>query len=101
MVLAQGVLGYGLTSVMGAIPVEIFEGKHFGSIYGTIMLVGLAGGALAPWITGVIHDVTGVYSLAWWLGVVLSGVSAFAIWQASPRKIRVVAGRMKARQATT
>lgn len=99
MVLAQGMLGYGLTSVMGAMPLEIFEGKHFGSIYGTIMLAGLAGGAFAPWITGVIHDVTGSYASAWWLGVAVSVVSAFAIWQASPRKVRVVAGQMKAQPA--
>lgn len=99
MVLAQGVLGYGLTSVMGAMPLEIFEGKHFGSIYGTIMLSGLAGGAFAPWITGVIHDVTGSYASAWWLGVAVSAISAFAVWQASPRKVRLVAGRMKPQPA--
>src|SRR5438105_3756047 len=38
MVLAQGMLGYGLTSVVGAIPAEIFQGKHYGTIYGTLML---------------------------------------------------------------
>jgi hypothetical protein len=30
MVVAQGAIGYGLTSVVGAIPAEIFEGKHYG-----------------------------------------------------------------------
>ena len=95
MVLAQGVLGYGLTSVLGAIPIEIFEGKHFGTIYGTLMLAALAGGAFAPWITGVIHDVSGSYTLAWWLGVVVSLVSALAIWMASPGQVRAVAGRTK------
>ncbi|MGE0260444.1 MAG: MFS transporter, partial [Alphaproteobacteria bacterium] len=30
MVSAPGTLGYGLSSVMGAIPAEIFEGPHFG-----------------------------------------------------------------------
>src|SRR6202161_210370 len=38
MVLAQGVLGYGLTSIMGAVVVEIFQGKNYGSIFGTVML---------------------------------------------------------------
>ncbi len=94
MVLTQGVLGYGLTSVIGAMPLEIFEGKQFGSIYGTIMLAALTGGAFAPWITGVIHDATDSYMAAWWLGIGVSLFSAFAIWQASPRKVRVVAGRM-------
>ena len=31
MVVAQGMLGYGLTSVIGAIPAEIFQGRHYGS----------------------------------------------------------------------
>ena len=35
MVVAQGLLGYGLTSVMGAIPAEILEGRNYGSIFGT------------------------------------------------------------------
>src|ERR1700704_330434 len=45
MVFAQGALGYGLTSIMGAVVLEIFQGKHYGSIFGTIMLAALAGGA--------------------------------------------------------
>ena len=49
MVLAQGALGYGLTSIMGAVVVEIFQGKHYGSIFGTIMVAALAGGAAGPW----------------------------------------------------
>ncbi len=56
MVLTQGALGYGLTSIMGAVVVEIFQGKHYGSIFGTIMLAALAGGAAGPWVTGVLHD---------------------------------------------
>ena len=52
MVLAQGALGYGLTSIMGAVVIEIFQGKHYGSIFGTIMLAALAGGAAGPWVTG-------------------------------------------------
>ena len=58
MVLAQGALGYGLTSIMGAVVVEIFQGKHYGSIFGTIMVAALAGGAAGPWVTGVLHDIS-------------------------------------------
>src|SRR5262249_34075905 len=42
VVLSQGFLGYGATSVMGAAAMELFEGKHFGSIYGTLTLAALA-----------------------------------------------------------
>jgi len=94
MVLAQGALGYGLTSVMGAIVLEIFQGKHYGSIFGTVMLAALAGGAAGPWVTGAVHDLTGSYAMAFMIGIFASGLSAVAIWMASPGKIRAVVGQL-------
>src|SRR5204862_213815 len=55
MVTSQGVLGYSLTSVIGAIPAEIFEGRHYGTIFGTLMLAAIAGGAAGPWLTGLLR----------------------------------------------
>ena len=94
MVIVQGALGYGLTSVLAAIVVEIFQGRHFGTIFGTLMLGAIAGGAVGPWATGVLFDAHGSYTIAFWIGVAVSMVSALAIWQAAPRKVRAVAGRM-------
>ena len=96
MVLAQGMLGYGLTSVVGAIPAEIFQGKHYGTIFGTIMLAAIGGGAAGPWLTGVIHDATGSYTAAWWIAIGCSAMSGAAIWLAAPRRVRLVAGRVRA-----
>jgi len=94
MVASQGMLGYGLTSVVGAIPAEIFQGRHYGTIFGTLMLASIAGGAAGPWVTGVLHDATGSYVLAFWIAIACSVVSAGAIWLAAPRKVRAVAGRV-------
>ena len=63
MIFTQGALGYGLTSVMGAVVLEIFQGKQYGSIFGTIMLAALAGGAAGPWATGLLYDLSGSYTL--------------------------------------
>jgi len=101
MVLAQGTLGYGLTSIMGAVVLEIFQGKHYGTIFGTMMMAALAGGAAGPWVTGFLHDVSGSYTIAFAIGIGMSGLSAVAIWMASPRKIRTVAGRLHRTQART
>ena len=95
MVAAQGALGYGLTSVVGAIPAEIFQGRHYGAIFGTLMLAAIAGGGAGPWVTGLLHDATGSYVLAFWLGIGGSVISAVAIWLAAPRKVRAVAGRVR------
>jgi len=94
MVVAQGTLGYGLTSVMGPIPAEIFEGPHYGSIFGTVMLSAIIGGAAGPLAAGVIHDLSGSYTPAFWISAMFSAVSAGAIWMAAPRKVRAVAGRV-------
>jgi MFS family permease len=94
MIVTQGVLGYGLTSVLGAVVLEIFQGKQYGSIFGTIMLAALAGGAAGPWATGFLFDRYGSYTLAFAIGIAVSALSAIAIWQASPRKIRAVAGQL-------
>lgn len=95
MVFTQGALGYGLTSVMGPVVVEIFQGKHYGSIFGTVMVVALAGGAAGPWVTGLLHDITGNYSAAFLIAIGMSALSALAIWRASPGKVRAVAGRLE------
>jgi MFS family permease len=73
---------------------EIFQGKHYGSIFGSIMLAALAGGAAGPWVTGFLFDLFGSYTVAFVIGIAISALSAVAIWQASPGKIRTVAGRL-------
>jgi MFS family permease len=93
MVFSQGFLGYALTSVMGPIVAEIFEGPHYGAIFGTLTVALTGGGAAGPWIAGVIHDATGSYQLAFLLTIACCIVSATAIWIAAPRKVRLVPGR--------
>ena len=95
VVVPQGFLGYGLTSVLGAIPAEIFEGRHYGVIFGTLALSLIVGGAVGPWLTGALHDWTGSYASPFWIAILLSVLSAVAIWRAAPRKVRVVAGRLR------
>jgi MFS family permease len=95
MIGAQGLLGYGLTSVIGAIPAEIFEGRHYGTIFGTLMLAAIVGGAAGPWLTGLLYDRTGSYTAAFWIAIGCCVVSSAAIWRAAPRQIRAVAGRLQ------
>ena len=94
MVVSQGLLGYGLTSVVGAIPAEIFHGRHYGTIFGSLMLASIAGGAAGPLVTGALYDATGSYAVAFWIAIVGAVIAAVAIWLASPRKVRAVAGRV-------
>jgi MFS family permease len=94
MVIAQGTLGYSLTSVIGAIPAEIFAGRHYGSIFGTVMLSAILGGAAGPFFAGLLHDRLGDYAPAFWTALGCNVISAAAIWRAAPGRVRAVAGRI-------
>jgi MFS family permease len=93
MVASQGFLGYALTSVMGPIVAEIFEGPHYGSVFGSMTVALIGGGAAGPWIAGAVHDATGSYRPAFLFAIACCFVSAAAIWIAAPRKVRRVPGR--------
>lgn len=93
MVLSQGVLGYSFTSLMGPVVAEIFEGPHFGSIFSLIMVSLLVGGAMGPWVTGVLYDIEGTYAVAFVVALGFSVLGAASIWFAAPGKVRMVAGR--------
>jgi MFS family permease len=94
MVSSQGLLGYGLASVFGAISAEIFQGRRYGTIFGTLTLGANAGAGFGPWVAGWIYDRAGSYTLAWLLAIGACAVSIAAIWLAAPRRVRAVAGRI-------
>jgi MFS family permease len=93
MVVSQGSIGYALTSVMGPIVAEIFEGPHYGAIFGATTIALIGGGAAGPWVTGIIHDAHGTYRPAFQLAILCCITSGIAIWFAGPRKVRLVAGQ--------
>jgi MFS family permease len=95
MVAAQGVLGYGMASVYGAIPAELFQGKHYGSVFGALSLASGMGTGFGPWLAGAVHDATGSYLPAFWLAIGGTVISVVAVWLAAPRKVRAVAGRVR------
>ncbi|MBI3637760.1 MAG: MFS transporter, partial [Candidatus Rokubacteria bacterium] len=59
MVASQGVLGYGLASIYAAIPAEIFQGRHYATIFGALSVASGAGAGLGPWVAGALYDATG------------------------------------------
>ena len=92
MVALQGLLGYGMASIYGAIPAEVFSGRHFAKIFSILSLFGNFGAAAGVLALGIIDDAFGGYRPGWWLCVLASGVSVASIWMAAPRKVRTVGG---------
>jgi MFS family permease len=98
MVISQGLLGYGIASIYGAIPAELFQGRKFATVFGVLTLGGAFGAGGGPWLTGFLYDLQGDYHLAFWLGFAMSVVSAVCIWLAAPRKVRMVGGLVEKRR---
>ena len=94
MICAQGFLGYGLASVFGAVPAELFGGKRYGVIFGTLGAFAGMGAALGPWATGWLFDRRGNYDLAFSVAVIMCIISIVGMWLAGPRKVRRVSGQV-------
>jgi len=90
MVVSQGLLGYGMSSVFAAMVADVFQGRRFGSIMGTLMSFGVVGGALGPWLLGLAYDTTGSYAAGFAVAIGCCYVSAISIWIAAPRRVRAV-----------
>ena len=82
-------LGVGLAGpVFFATVADLFQGKYFGSIQGTVVLGFSLGGALAPWLAGFIHDRAGSYFPTYLILLGSLLISVLLMWLVSARKIR-------------
>jgi MFS family permease len=71
-----------------SISADLYKGKHFGWIYGTLEGVLGIGAALGAYLGGVIFDRTGNYFWAFILVMIFNLVSIPLAWIVAPRKYR-------------
>lgn len=93
MAAAQGALGYGLASLYGSMPADMFQGPRFAAILGMVSVAANLGAGVGPWVAGIIFDFSNSYDSAWWLTIAVSCTSILAVWLAAPRKVRRVPGQ--------
>ncbi|MEZ5810905.1 MAG: MFS transporter [Rhizobiaceae bacterium] len=91
MVAAQGLLGYGLASLYGPIPAEIFAGRRVATIIGALSVIANIGAGTGPWLTGYVFDRTGSYEPAFIAIFIMCFACVGCIWMAAPRKVRRIA----------
>lgn len=58
---------------------RLFAAEIFGSIYGAVTSLSALAGAMGPFAASAIHDATGSYALAFWLGVGTAIVAALLL----------------------
>jgi MFS family permease len=71
-----GVAHGGLFTIISPIVADYFGTRSHGSLFGIVVFCGQVGGSLGPVLSGRIFDVTGGYSLAFWIctGIAISGL---------------------------
>jgi MFS family permease len=72
-------------SLYPTIAADLFHGKSFGAIIGSIALFIGAGAGIGPWLGGAIHDWTGDYLWAFRIAQILTFLSVVFIWLAASR----------------
>ena len=84
-------LGFGAVGpIIFVVASDLFQGRYYGSISGTINTGFSLGGIVSPWFAGFLHDKTGNYSLIFIILVVCLVTSSIAMLLISPRKIRPI-----------
>ncbi|MHB0868760.1 MAG: MFS transporter [Chloroflexota bacterium] len=87
-------LAYGVATPIGpAVGADLFMGRRFGSVYGTLGVANGLGSAIGAWFAGYVFDATGGYLFAFGCAAGSSLLSIMAMWLVAPRKIRVVPGK--------
>jgi MFS family permease len=71
---------------------HIYGLRYMGTLYGFVFLSHQIGGFLGVWLGGKMYDITGDYTLVWWIGVGVGAFSAIvhlpireAPWAAKPQ----------------
>jgi MFS family permease len=74
-------LGFGARGpILTAMLADMYQGKHFGSIFGFINIGIGIGGALGPWLAGYLHDVTGSYRISFITCIPILVLACILIW---------------------
>ncbi len=82
--------GYGAAApLFPSIAADIFQGRHFGRIFGLLSLNLGFGGAAGAWFSGLIFDHTGSYLAAFIFDIIALWLSCLCFWLAAPRQVRL------------
>ena len=85
-------MGAAITSYFATMA-DLFQGRYFGSIQGSVIVGFALGGAISPWLAGFLHDVTGSYFVAFVAIVGALLLCAGLMWFIAPGKLRPVPSR--------
>ena len=87
-------LGYGAAApVFPSVSADIFLGNSFGLIFAVICIGGGVGDSMGAFVSGFLRDVTGSYSVSFYLYFISIFLSCLFICLAGPGKVRKMVAR--------
>ncbi|MDX5358367.1 MAG: MFS transporter, partial [Rhodobacterales bacterium] len=73
--LVMGGLWLATVPLTSGLVAHLYGLRYMGTLYGFVFLSHQIGGFLGVWLGGKMYDITGDYTLVWWIGI---GVGAFS-----------------------
>jgi MFS family permease len=83
----MGALWLATVPLTSGLVAHLYGLRYMGTLYGVVFLSHQIGGFLGVWLGGMMYDITGGYTMVWWIGV---GVGAFSAIVHLPIKEREV-----------
>ena len=75
---AMGLLWLGTIPLTSGLIVVFFGPKHLSMLYGIVFASHQVGSFVGSWLGGILYDITGTYTIMWWLNVA-AALFAFAV----------------------
>ena len=73
--ITMGALWLATVPLTSGLVAQIWGARYMGTLYGIVFLSHQIGAFLGVWLGGALYDLTGTYTLVWWVGI---GVGAFS-----------------------
>ncbi len=84
----MGALWLATVPLTSGLVAHLYGLRYMGTLYGVVFLSHQIGGFLGVWLGGMMYDMTGGYTLVWWIGVGVGAFSAIVHLPVKEREVR-------------
>ncbi len=84
----MGALWLATVPLTSGLVAHLYGLRYMGTLYGVVFLSHQIGGFMGVWLGGMMYDITGGYTLVWWIGVGVGAFSAIVHLPVKEREVR-------------